>query len=510
MEEEIEDLVRRHDQFQFEVKLGYDLLEGTPRDVYKVETYFFLPHNLDINESTYTKNQFYRDLLLYLRFKAPSFTLGGLADPRNERSPLQKIRAKLDDFLRSAPQRVAPGLEYEIKLLGCVLKSSLRDHVRLVKKRIQLIGADQDTQVQAACLPLLEQYLSESRRVASAYRALRDRLRAPSVPPSLESTYTHTDEYISLLIEGNTHQFVRFLYTLPPYPFLKNPMRDLTGLIEEEVSYRRAAGYPSLVEERRDNELFLYRYSVLKKFVSSILHIPVRTTEEGKGLEHFALAIGAGMAMGIATAIAFYYQKIFGTLSLSFFLVLVISYMFKDRIKAVIQARLQKALSKNLFDHSTAMYDPFNGEKIGVCREVMTFTAEGDIDPEVVRLRNREHITDIENDWRSEHVIRYVKEVVLFPRNISQGQPRITTVNDISRLNVRSFLLKMDEPNTDIFILQDGRSDVIKGTRVYHVNMVIKFVSEAQIRYDRIRLVLTRQGIKRIEPVTSLERFSGF
>src|SRR5688572_11511352 len=66
--EEIDELIRKHDDFQFEVKLGYDLTRHRRKDVYSVEYFFFLPHNLDVNEQTYTKKQFYRDMLLYIRF----------------------------------------------------------------------------------------------------------------------------------------------------------------------------------------------------------------------------------------------------------------------------------------------------------------------------------------------------------------------------------------------------------------------------------------------------------
>jgi hypothetical protein len=40
------------------------------------------------------------------------------------------------------------------------------------------------------------------------------------------------------------------------------------------------------------------------------------------------------------------------------------------------------------------------------------------------------------------------------------------------------------------------------GTRVYHLNLVIKFTDQFRIRYDRVRLVLDRNGIKRVEPVS--------
>jgi hypothetical protein len=324
---------------------------------------------------------------------------------------------------------------------------------------------------------------------------------AVSVPPSLYPTFVYTDEYISLLVEGRTHLLLQFLYKMSSFPGIVDASAELAGLIQEETDYRRAHGYPSLVKENKDNERFIFRYSVLKKFVSSVLYLSVRTVEEGQGIQHLALAVAAGVAMVFATAVAFYYQKVYGTLSLSFFGVLVVSYMFKDRVKAVLQSYLQKRLSHNLFDQSTNIHDPFNGEKIGVCREVMHFTHEGGLDPQVLRLRDRDHITEVENNWRSERIIHYVKDITLFSQELFKNQSRKTGLTDIVRFNVWNFLSRMDEPHMDLFLLRNGRSETVKGSRVYHVNMVIKFTSVTHIRYERIRLVLTRQGIKRIEPV---------
>ncbi|HRY29792.1 MAG TPA: hypothetical protein P5079_07110 [Elusimicrobiota bacterium] len=500
---DIEELVRRHDQYQFEIKLGYDLNKNIRRDVYKVETFFFLPYNLDVNESTYSKKAFYRDLLLYIRFKTPDFPLSSLTNPDNPRSPLTKIAQKIDDALKSPTAAHWDSLGYEIKLLGCVLKSSLRDHINFIEKQFRRFGPGKEQRLELECAPLLNEYLLRTRTAAQSYRAFREKLKSTAVPAASYATYLFLDEYISLLIEGRTHQLLQFLYRAPTTACPKGTLEKLTDLIREEVDYRSGMGYPSVAKSEDDNEAFVYRLGILKKFAAGILHLDVRTTEEGYGLQQIALAIGAGIAMVFATSIAFYYQRAYGTLSLSFFVALVISYMFKDRLKAACQSYLQKILSKNLFDQSTDIYDQFNGEKIGLCRENFHFAKEAHLDPLAVRLRNRDHVTEIENEWRSEKIIHYAKEIVLFSRKLLKNQSRKTALTDILRFNVRNFLLKMDEPKTDLFVLEEGKSVVRQGVHVYNVNVVIKFTSGREVRYERFRLVLTRNGIRRIEPIGS-------
>src|SRR5687767_14480764 len=197
--EEFDELVRLHDQYQFEVKFEYDLDKERRRDGYKVETFFFLPSNLDVNQLTYPKRLFYRDLLLYIRFRTPDFSLKEITDSANSRSPLTKMASKSEAFLKNPTEANAAGLEYEIKLLGCVLKSTLRDFAKAVDRHGRN-GA-----------PNLDDYLKETRALAAKYRSIRDRFRSPAVPKSLLSAYVFTDEYISLLIEGRTHQILQTL-----------------------------------------------------------------------------------------------------------------------------------------------------------------------------------------------------------------------------------------------------------------------------------------------------------
>jgi len=487
------------------VKLSYDLSRRQRKDRYKVETYFFLPNNLDISELTYTKKQFYRDLLLYIRFKTPGFSLRALADPENSESPLSNLAAKIEKAQREKPSEDnIQGLDYEIKLFGCVLKSSLRDHRRLIKKAFKRLQGP----LSSEAIPLINDFVSETRKAVLRFRSFREKLnplKIKNLPKSLYSTYVFTDEYISLLIEWRLLQVLKLLESMPRHLQLEPVAGELVTLIQENVHYRTTMGYPSVVAEDNDNELFLFRFRVLKKFVANVLHLSVRTVEEGKGIEQFALALAAGVAMIFATAVAFYYQKTYGTLSLSFFTALIVSYMFKDRIKALFQSYLQKVLAHTMFDKSTNVYESRAGSKIGICRESVQFIDENRIDPNVLRFRNRDHITEIENDWQTEKVIYYVREITFFTRKLLKTQSRKNALTDIMRFNVRNFLLKMDEPDTRLLYLKDGRSRQVPATQVYHVNMVIKLSSRSRTRYERIRLVLTQNGIKRIESVMKSE-----
>lgn len=493
-------LVRRHDQYQFEVKLAYDLHRHIPRDRYRVDTYFFIPENLDINSATYTKKHFYRDLLLYIRFRTPDFTLSALTDSGSDRSPLKGVGTCLSACLGTPTPGAFHALDYELRLLGCVLKNTLRLQAREIERLLTEKDPNRGPESLAQGEALLTEFLMQIRNVTTRFRNFKSGFQDPRLPGCAASTYAFTDEYISLLIEERAHELLRLVQDRAEPPLIK-AAAGLRDLIQGETSYRHDAGYPSLVTAGQENETVVFRLSVLKKFMGSALHLHVQKRMEETGLEHLLLSLGAGLAMLFATGVAFYYQKVYGTLSLGFFVILVVSYMLKDRMKALSQARLQNWLAKNVYDRSTSIYDPLTGTKMGVCREAVGFVPEKRVDPLAIKLRNRDHITEIENTWRAEKVIHYTKDITLYSRHILRNHKRKTGVTDIVRFNLRNFLLKMDEPTKDLFTLSDGRSHVISGARVYHVNVILRFTSKRETRYERIRLVLNRDGIKRLEPV---------
>jgi hypothetical protein len=76
-------------------------------------------------------------------------------------------------------------------------------------------------------------------------------------------------------------------------------------------------------------------------------------------------------------------------------------------------------------------------------------------------------------------------------------------INNIMRFDISKFLSKMDNPQKSLFILDAlGHKEII-GKRVYHLNLIIKYTSMLETTYKRFRIVLNREGIKRIEEVFS-------
>jgi hypothetical protein len=316
--------------------------------------------------------------------------------------------------------------------------------------------------------------------------------------------YLFGDEYISLLIEDNTYHLLEKL--LESKRELSRQMHaDLLAVIDSEVQYRHKRGYRSIPEEQNDNETMVFRRSVLKKFMSTVLFLDTEIQKGGFMIEQTLFGFAAGVAMFFATAVAFISQSVYGNLTIPFFVALVVSYIFKDRIKDLLRFYLSREMTRFLFDHKTRVYNAVRNV-VGVCRESFEFIRRQKLAPEIRDLRNCDHITEIENGWVGEQVFFYRKLTHLYPNWTGSifSEYEIDGIHDIMRFNIQNFLRKMDDPSKELFLMADEGYHRIKGTRVYHLNLIVKMADDKRQSYARYRVVFNRKGIKRIEKVRAL------
>jgi hypothetical protein len=119
---------------------------------------------------------------------------------------------------------------------------------------------------------------------------------------------------------------------MPPQTDLAEADARIAAMIARQQSHRTAAGYPSVLANATTDSTVLYRRGVLKKFISNALFLDTEVSE-GPGLSQVPLAIAAGFAMLFAVIVTLFAQTRYTTNSVPFVVVVVLSYVFKDRLK---------------------------------------------------------------------------------------------------------------------------------------------------------------------------------
>ena len=305
----------------------------------------------------------------------------------------------------------------------------------------------------------------------------------------------YCNEYISMCLTYYLSRLMEIPAWDDPAPELLAVKKRILTQIRDELDYQ-GRFIPESGSDA-DNETRIYRWSVLKKYVSSPLFLEIRQKTEGRFLLQLSYGIAAGLAMVFATGIAFIGQDVYGSLSSPLFVALVVGYIFKDRMKEAIREFLSARLKKVLSDRRQFVYQNFT-TLIGTCRETFHFIDESQIPSPVMQLRKKTHLVDIENSFRSEDVMYYRKEIIMRPGAARESWDGLV---DITRLNISDFLDDMDDPKHTLFQCTGDQVHQVAADKVYHINMIrCHRVGDKRV-CRRFRIVLNRDGIKRIEHV---------
>jgi hypothetical protein len=395
-----------HDRHQFELKLEYTPPPGRSESRYTVETYLFAPASLNLDAETVPPQVLYRDIHNYVRLKTPDMTWGELIE--RDDSPLQALGPALEGMIAGA----GPGeLTYECKLFACIVRGALRDFASATAAELR--GRSPDLE---RVRELIDGALAGSAQVVAAYRRFDDRVDRIGVPGEARIPYRLADEYVSISIEQLLR---RAIVDLDRCRHLsERDTRELKERLFERIlseeRHRRQQGYPSIIDPESDNEPYIFRAGLLKKFCSSALFLRIHRQAARKTWQELFFAIAAGIAMAFATIMAFWAQATYGAIGLRVFVILVVAYMFKDRIKEGTRALFARFLERTMYDRKIVIDDPAGG-KLGTCLEKIEYLARRAVPEEVMRARqlDEDSTTRAAEAELQESVIRYRKEIVI-------------------------------------------------------------------------------------------------
>ena len=502
MLEVIQQAVKPHDRYQVEIKLDYELLNE--RDTqYRVSTYLFIPQTLGLTPDSYSKGDFYRDVQNYIRLKTPGLGLRELSEGRH--APLAQIERLIQTVGWDQNPELATQVINHCKLLSATLKSAIREHFNLIERRIAEAASGAD--VQQLIQSLIAEFLLRTDRIAATYRAFFPAFNLPHVDKAVFTAYSLTDESIGLLIEESAIELFPIVAAHCAGECRADFLRQLNERVAQETGHRRAHGYGSLLKVGEENETYMFRASVLKKYAATVLHLTTTVQREGRWLEQLLLAVAAGIAMAFATILAFYVQQNYGNFTFPVFVALVVGYMFKDRIKELGRQLFAGKLQDRLYDRRLQIKTLDGKHKLAIVREKVSFVSPAHLPRPVVKARSADSLVALDNDGQGETIICYTKDVTLFAAAFKRAfaeLPHVSGLNDIIRYDIRAYLKKMDEPVEQRSYLANEQLHSVTCHRVYHLNLVSRYRvvrPQKEKRHTRLRLVLNRQGIKRIEHI---------
>ena len=422
-----------HDSNTLEFKVGFLPNDGKAHDDFYMNTWIFIPERLDVNRHTYSKDTFYCDTLSYLRLITPRYELRELTDEHS--LPFTRIKQACQ-----RPVNDQKEFENEVKMYASIVKSSVRDAYLKISHQ-----SNEDVQYSLAC-DLVEQV----KAVAQMYRSLRHILLESDDGKQVTVFYDFGDEFISNIIEQHLGRIVKLLN---PRERSSGPLLSmLTQMLDSEHKYRKSRNYLDVeAKSADDNRQFVYHASQLKKYIESNLYRPTHKRRNTAFLEQVAFSVAAGISMVFATVVSFAFQQTYGNFTLPFFIALVISYMFKDRIKDLIRNYFAHGLGSRFYDYLITIRVGLR--KIGKVKEGFDFVSPQDVsrhvnekrarknplvvnrgvDEQVIQYRKRVHLRRKAVDQLSAYPINGINNIVRFRFHAQDGQPHGATLREPRR-----------------------------------------------------------------------------
>ena len=109
-----------------------------------------------------------------------------------------------------------------------------------------------------------------------------------------------------------------------------------------------------------------------------------------------------------------------------------------------------------------------------------------------------------EESARPERVLWHHKTVIVHGQRVAAADPRFTALTEIFRLNLRRWLDHTDDPSRKIVFADPDDRQIysVVAPRVYNIAIVYRLrAGGVESPWHRIRVVVSRKGIRRIEHV---------
>jgi hypothetical protein len=509
MEQFWEDLdsgeIHIRDKWQFELKSEFSHQATLKSDQYTQEFFFFIPSALQINKQTYSKTQFYRDQTNLIRYKTPMFSFPELLDPQNSRSPLTRILTLCD---QPSNEENRTTLADELKLFANVVRSALRTEIRQLIQGLQPKNIEDHMQ---ESIDSIRQLCLEWKRLRIMYAEAQEKFLEKWRDPLLYKHFLYIDEFISNAVNHYLTGLIENIRLLRKSEFTSTDKLICETLIDEKKrrevykTQLKNSNHPGKGEVK--NEYFLYRNSLLNKFVLNALMLTTNRFSIDERYQNWIGSLSAGIAMTLYFCLFIWLGTIFIINSLPFILFTIITYVLKDRLKEILKLLSYQQAFRWFSDYTTEIRTFDQKHTFGQIKESFSFLEEEQLPPAIRETRNKDFHAVLETFQRPENVL-YYKRTVEMRHSPSPKKARRYGVSIIFRFNIHRFLRNASDPYESYVTIDPKTSKLVTKNlpKVYHLNLLMKNTSleeglPEKVELKKLRLIIDKNGIKRIEQV---------
>jgi len=483
--------LRVHSKNHLELKTSIPVSESGI-EKYTLQLYLFSPAQLNIRENANDQaSAIYADINVRTRFSSPNLSINNIIDPDCDLSPLYRIsqRLQLSLFDKESERSII----YEFQTLVNNLRREMKDTILLVQVE------SEKTSAYAVCKHKIEKTLHDIDKLIIKFRNLYALFLEPRISETLRKAFLWCDETLSsILIESLVELFIISKRVGLDEKLIKSI--ELAAVGEEQ--HRKEFQYvtdPDTTESHVD-EAVSYRSGMLKKWSQSSLYIRAEESRLPKRVGHIIAGTAAAAAMTFAVLASLYAQKVFSQNTLPWVLVIVLAYVFKDRIKEILREVMGRGLPKLLADHITRFRDPETNANVGNVKERIEFLRMRDVPGRIKSLRS-EKPNPFRDLLPEEDVIFYSRNILINSRKLQRNHSRLEAINEIIRIRLDKWFRETDDPEDQFLSIKSGEVKIFEGKKVYHLHLIIELCEKNGFDSDKLfhyEVIFSKKGILRI------------
>jgi hypothetical protein len=385
---------------------------------------------------------------------------------------------------------------YELQMLANIFRAETAGFVIMLRNELKAGNREQ------ACRKRILQFLDELKTFLKCFRELHTLFLDASVTPKQREALAWADETISIITERNLNRLFSYCGMMEKPSELREKLEAFT---RKETEYRRSMNYKYLYQEEdeRSGEGLAYRESILKKWSQSAMYMNSAESRAPRRIAHMLAGAAAGVAMIFAVVVTIFAGRLYAPNSTPWILLIVLSYIFKDRIKEILREVFGRSLPRLASDQLSILKDPAVDKRIGVSKGKVEYMGASAVPENIRALRYRKP-----NPFRSilpeQDVIHYKRLIRFDARKLRSNHTRLRGVTEIVRIQIDDWLREMDDPKDVFYRLEKGKKLKIKGNRVYRVYLAVVLRRRNSDEPDTLyhyRIVMKKDGILRIEAV---------
>ncbi|KAK9907295.1 hypothetical protein WJX75_000938 [Coccomyxa subellipsoidea] len=542
---------------QIEYKIDYLVSPGLAKQVYDVSLYFFFSSDLDAAEVS-----FFRSLYGVVRLHTPKTNVRDLTVEDGASSGLgalaasiQVVKAKL-----ASGQDIdsdATHLVYQLQLYACTFRRAVR---RTVKDILQaLLGSEDPLPSQPAecrAAAAICELLDASDAAIHALKKVCGDCEDAKMPNWLREAW-HLVEELVLLEEHVTLLKLAVkldaIYQSQSASQIDHPSQGGLPCVQDyqdcsdSVELRRhrqalqAQALDCLAESARsavqvleglarergysesllhsdsptENEEYTNRVKILKRHAQLAITLAPRMLRRSMLVDDIVGMTIAGLAMAFALLTMYWAFRSSAQFGIIYIAIYIIGYMFKDRIKEWGKRYLQPIAEWFGIDFPDRVqkFRDYFGKAVGSCSERVRIKDGLDVSPRVLRMRYAGHKSGPPTKRhlvKPERVLIYTKKMEVRWRDLEAGLQGVRSLDDVIRIDLHFLCRAMQPPHeTHYALARDARGwlgvSEVETARVYHVNSILELRTqgpnpEKAMQLEKMRIVMDRSGIKRLEP----------